>query len=78
MAGIHHVGRKQKEGKAISDTSFKKRKEALIVLLKALDLVGPLKVVQQHRGDIRAKRDPVLEQRGVGGHDPACHGSIPQ
>mgnify|MGYP003322536803 CR=1 FL=1 len=34
---------------------FKKRKEALIVLLKALDLIGPLKVVQQHRSDIRAK-----------------------
>ena len=44
-----------RRGKAISDTSFKKRKEALIVLLKALDLVGPLKVVQQHRSDIRAK-----------------------
>ena len=44
-----------RRGKAISESGFKKRKEALIVLLKALDLTAPLKVVQQHRSDIRAK-----------------------
>jgi len=42
-----------RRGKAITESGFKKRKEALIVLLKALDLVAPLKVVQQHRSDIR-------------------------
>jgi hypothetical protein len=46
---------RNRRGKAISESGFKKRKEALIVLLKALDLIGPLKVVQQHRSDIRAK-----------------------
>ncbi len=39
--------------KAITESGFKKRKEALILLLEANDLNGPLKVVRMHRSDIR-------------------------
>ena len=68
---------RNRRGKAISESGFKKRKEALIVLLKALDLIGPqgsTTAPKRHQG----QGDPVLEQGGAGGHDPACHGGIPQ